>query len=83
MNYIEQKEVQELKAEQKLSEETLAAEKYSYQHMLLTGLGEKMMEELRNPSKPKLSVGIKNRYRRWKTIRNEKKAEKKIKKGGF
>ena len=83
MDFASRKELDRLKEERNSSAEMLEAEKFSFQHMLEGEMGKKMMEELNNPPKPSIIVGIKNRYRRWKTIRDNKRAEKKIKKGGF
>ena len=83
MDYMLSKEVEKLKQEQSTSSEMLEADKFSFQHLLENEMGKQMMDELRNPKKPSLMVGLRNRYRRWKTIRDNARKNKKIKKGGF
>ena len=83
MNYLIRQEIEGLKGEKELSKETLSAEKYSFERQLKHGLGEEIMRDLSNPPKKSFIVGVKNRYRRWKTIWKGKRMERKIKKGGF
>lgn len=82
MDYFTQLEVNGLKTDKVLSKETIDAEKYSFQRKLEGEMGKKMMEELNNPTKPSLWVGIQYRIKRWRTIRKCKKEERKLKKGG-
>ena len=55
----------------------MEADKYAFEAKLLNGMGEEMMNELKNPTKPNWFTGLKLKYARWKTIREEKR------KGGF
>lgn len=83
MDFITQQEVNQLKGERNATKEAVEAAKYSFQHQLEKSMGKKMMEELEHPTKPSFWVGLKYRYARWKTIRDGKKKEKQLKKGGF
>jgi len=83
IDYITRKELNELKGEKEAIQGELDADKYMFQHLLEGEMGKKMMEELQNPTKPSLGVGLRNRYRRWKTIKDNKAKARKIKKGGF
>lgn len=83
MDYFTQLEVNGLKTDKVLSKETIDADKYAFQHKLEGEFGKKMMEELNNPKKPNIWVGISYRIKRWRTIRKCKREERKLKKGGF
>ena len=83
MDLLSRQELDGLKSDKKLGEESLEAEKFTFQHKLNGEYGRKMMEELNHPKKPSFWVGLKYRYRRWKTIRDNKRMAKRIKKGGF
>lgn len=76
MDYQTSKEVAKLKAEENMSQEALDAEKFLFAKKLNGEMGKAMMEALNNPKKPSLLVGIKNRMRRRKTIRDNKKNKK-------
>ena len=83
MDYFTRKEIEGLKADKVMSQETIMADKYAFKHKLEGEFGKKMMEELNNPKKPSFWVGLKYRFRRWRTIRKCKREERRIKKGGF
>lgn len=85
MDFIVAKEIETLKGEMSGAEEALEADKFAFSRKLMGNMGEQMMAELNNPTKPSKIVGLKYRIARWKTIRAEKKKTrdemKKIKKG--
>lgn len=83
MDFLTRQELNGLKGDKILSQETLEAEKFSFQKKLMDSMGKKMMEDLNNPPKRSFWIGLKYKYLRWKTIRDEKKRARKIKKGGF
>ena len=72
MDFLTKKEIEGLKQDIKAKEIAVEADKYVFETKLLNGLGESMMEELKNPSKPNWINGIKLKYARWKTIKREK-----------
>lgn len=80
MDFLVAKEIEALKGDKVGSEEAIEADKFAFQHKLLSDMGEQMMEELKHPKKPSKIVGFKYRMARWKTIRDEKKKERKMKK---
>ena len=77
MHFLTKKEIEGLKQDIQSKEIAIEADKYMFEHKLLNGLGESMMNELKNPTKPNWLTGLKLKYARWKTIRKEKR------KGGF
>lgn len=77
MDFLTKREIDGLKKDIASKEVALEADKYAFEMKLLNGLGESMMEELKNPTKPNWFTGLKLKYARWKTIRKEKR------KGGF
>ena len=77
MDFLTKKEIEGLKQDIQSKEIAIEADKYMFEHKLLNGLGESMMNELKNPTKPNWLTGLKLKYARWKTIRREKR------KGGF
>ena len=78
MDQITQKELKELKAEEEAKESELDAQKFTFQHALLAGMGERMMAELKNPTPPSKKVGRAYRKALRQTIKDNKR-----KKGGF
>lgn len=83
MDFFAREEMKGFKADKIIAKESIDADKYAFQHKLEGEFGKKMMEELNNPTKPSLWVGIKYRIKRWRTIRKCKREEKRLKKGGF
>ena len=77
MDFLTKKEIEGLKQDIQSKEIAIQADTYMFEHKLLNGLGESMMNELKNPTKPNWLTGLKLKYARWKTIRKEKR------KGGF
>ena len=77
MDFLTKKEIESLKQDIQSKEIAIESDKYMFEHKLLNGLGESMMNELKNPTKPNWLTGLKLKYARWKTIRKEKR------KGGF
>ena len=77
MDFLTKKEIEGLKQDIQSKEIAIEADKYMFEHKLLNGLGESMMNELKNPTKPNWLTRLKLKYARWKTIRKEKR------KGGF
>lgn len=77
MDFLTKKEIEGLKQDIQAKDIAVEADKYAFETKLLNGLGESMMEELRNPTKPNWLTGLKLKYARWRTIRNEKR------KGGY
>lgn len=72
MDFLTKKEIEGLKQDIQAKDIAVEADKYAFEMKLLNGLGESMMEELKNPTKPNWLMGLKLKYARWKTIRNEK-----------
>ena len=77
MDFLTKKEIEGLKQDIQSKEIAIEADKYMFENKLLNGLGESMMNELKEPAKPNWFTGLKLKYARWKTIRKEKR------KGGF
>ena len=77
MDFLTKKEIEGLKQDIQSKEIAIEADKYMFEHKLLNGLGESMMNELKNPTKPNWFTGLKLKYARWKTIRREKRNEEK------
>ena len=78
MDYLASKEIKEMRNEEAMIKESLAAEKFSFQRQLENGLGEQMMEELKKPKKPNVIIGLKNKIRRARTIRKCNKEERRL-----
>lgn len=77
MDFLTKKEIEGLKQDIQAKNIAVEADKYAFEAKLLNGMGEEMMNELKNPTKPNWFTGLKLKYARWKTIRREKR------KGGF
>lgn len=82
MDFLTKKEIEGLKQDIAAKEIAVEADKYAFEAKLLNGLGNSMMKELNNPSKPNWWDGVKYKFARWKMIRKEKKEHKK-RKGDF
>ena len=67
MGYIENSELNKLKNDIKVSQIALDADKEIFAVKLLNGMGEDMKKELRNPTKPKLSLRFRIKFARWWT----------------
>lgn len=74
------KEIALLKNEEKQKENGLEIEKEAFKKKLMGGMGEDMLEALKHPKKPSFWVGLKYKYARWKTIRDGKRAAKRMNK---
>ena len=79
MDFLVSKEIESLKTDKVGSQEALEADKFAFQHKLMAGMGEQMMEELKNPRKPSKIVALRYKIARWKTIKEEKKKERELK----
>ena len=77
MDYIVSKEIAEMRNEETAIQEALDAEKFSFKHQLEGDMGKQMMEELANPPKKSILLGLKYKIRRARTIREGKKQERK------
>lgn len=80
MDYTIKREIEQYKADKEQTDEILDAEKFTFKKKLMGSFGDKMMEELNNPPKRSIWEGIKNRYRRRKTIRDNKRREREMRK---
>ena len=80
MDYTTKREIEQYKADKEQTDEILDAEKFTFKKKLMGSFGDKMMEELNNPPKRSIWEGIKNRYRRRKTIRDNKRREREMRK---
>ena len=78
MDFLTRKEIEGLKQDIKAKDIAVEADKYAFEAKLLNGIGENMMNELRNPSKPSWWSGIKMKYARWKKIKKEEKELKQL-----
>lgn len=78
MDYLVRKELEGLKNDIESKNIAVEADKYTFEMKLLNGMGESMMNELRNPTKPSFITSLKLKYARWKLLREEKKNSKKI-----
>lgn len=78
MDYFLKKEIDGLKQDIVSKDIAIEADKYAYETMLLNGLGEEMLKELKTPSKPNWITGLKYKIARWWKIRSENKKFKKI-----
>lgn len=67
MSYLVNREITKLKGDVYSSQLAINADKEIFAAQLLGGLGEDMKKELRNPTKPKLSMSLKIRFSRWLT----------------
>ena len=72
MDFLTKKEIEGLKQDIQAKNIAVEADKYAFEAKLLNGMGEEMMNELKNPTKPNWFTGLKLKYARWKTIRKEK-----------
>jgi hypothetical protein len=78
MDYLVRKELEGLKNDIESKNIAVEADKYAFEMKLLNGMGESMMNELRNPTKPSFITSLKLKYAKWKLLREEKKNRKKI-----
>lgn len=78
MDYLVRKELEGLKNDIESKNIAVEADKYTFEMKLLNGMGESMMNELRNPTKPSFITSLKLKYAKWKLLREEKKNRKKI-----
>ena len=78
MDYLTRKELEGLKNDIESKNIAVEADKYAFELKLLNGMGESMMNELRNPSKPSWFTSLRIKYAKWKLLREEKKDRKKI-----
>lgn len=79
MDFFVNKELNGLKSDIKSKEITLEADKYAFETKLLNGMGEDMMNDLKNPPKNNWITSVKIKFARWKKIRSERKYYRKIK----
>ena len=80
MDFLIKKEIDNLKKDIASKDVAIEADKYAFETRLLNGLGEEIKEYLQNPPRENLFTKWKNKFLRWRQIRNDKKI---IKKGGF
>jgi hypothetical protein len=80
MDYFIKKEIDGLKQDIISKEAAVEAYKYAYEQELLNGLGEAMINEVKNPSKPSWWTGFKIKFARWKKIKKEKREMRRLKK---
>jgi hypothetical protein len=78
MDYLTRKEIEGLKNDIEAKNIAVEADKYVFEMKLLNGMGESMMNELRNPTKPNFITSLRLKYAKWKLLREEKKNRKKI-----
>ena len=78
MDVRTKKELETLNEEKESINESLQTDKILFRMKLETGFGKEIMEELSNPKKKSIIVGIKNRYRHWVTVKREKAKRKKF-----
>lgn len=79
MDYDTRRELEKLKGDKKNIEYAIEADKISIKNALLGEEGKRMKEELAHPPKPNFWVGLRNRIRRWRTIKNGENMAKKEK----
>ena len=63
MDYLVRKELEGLKNDIESKNIAVEADKYTFEMKLLNGMGESMMNELRNPTKPSFITSIGYRFR--------------------
>jgi hypothetical protein len=80
VDFLIKKEIDNLKKDIASKDVAIEADKYAFETRLLNGLGEEIKEYLQNPPRANLFTKWKNKFLRWRQIRNDKKI---IKKGGF
>lgn len=78
MDFLTKKELEGLKNDIESKNIAVESDKYAFEMKLLNGMGESMMTELRNPSKPSFITLLRIKYAKWKLIIKEKKNRKKI-----
>lgn len=78
MDYLTRKEIENLKNDIEAKNIALEADKYAFEMKLLNCMGESMMKELKNPTKPSIWTSLKIKFARWKLINKEKRDNKKI-----
>ena len=77
MDFLTKKEIEALKQDIAAKDIAVEADKYAFETKLLNGLGESMMNDLKNPPKHNWLTYIKVKYAKWKKIRKEKQEYKK------
>jgi hypothetical protein len=77
MDFLTKKEIEALKQDIAAKDIAVEADKYAFETKLLNGLGESMMNDLKNPPKHNWLTSIKVKYAKWKKIRKEKQEYKK------
>ena len=69
MDFFAKKELESLKNDIKSKEIAVEADKYAFETKLLNGLGESMMNDLKNPPKHNWFTSIKVKYAKWKSVK--------------
>ena len=78
MDFLTKKEIEGLKQDIQSKEIAIEADKYVFESKLLNGLGESMMNELKEPTKPSWWLADKIKFDRWRKNRKEEKERKKL-----
>ena len=78
MDFLTKKEIEGLKQDIQSKEIAIEADKYMFESKLLNGLGESMMNELREPTKPSWWLAVKIKFARWRKNRKEEKERKQL-----
>ena len=78
MDFLTKKEIEGLKQDIQSKEIAIEADKYVFESKLLNGLGESMMNELREPTKPSWWLAVKIKFARWRKNRKEEKERRKL-----
>lgn len=79
MDFITKKEVEVYKGEVAAREASIEASKYAFEVKMLNGMGDEMMEYLKNPPKPNRWLAIKIKWARCKKKMQEKREYRKAK----
>ena len=78
MEKKKKKEIEGLKQDIQSKEIAIEADKYMFESKLLNGLGESMMNELREPTKPSWWLAVKIKFARWRKNRKEEKERRQL-----
>ena len=78
MDFLTKKEIEGLKQDIQSKEIAIEADKYVFESKLLNGLGESMMNELKEPTKPSWWLAVKIKIARKRKNRKEEKERRKL-----
>ena len=78
MDFLTKKEIEGLKQDIQAKDIAIEADKYAFEAKLLNGMGESMMNELKEPTKPSWWLAVKIKFARWRKNRKEEKERRQL-----